>query len=60
MKLEQAGGANEIGNLKKKLAQKERDLDNLKKQSEGLSREYRELADKYAATQSDPTPKKDR
>jgi len=53
------GKANEIGNLKKKLAQRERDLDNLKKQSEGLNREYRDLSDKYAATQSSSTPKKD-
>jgi len=60
-KIEQAGGANEIGNLKKKLAQKEQDLEILKKQSQGLTREYRELSDKYAATQTiDPTPKKDR
>jgi len=58
--IEEAGGANEIGNLKKKLAQKERDLENLKKQSEQLNREYRDLADKYAATQTDATPKKDR
>jgi len=59
-KLDQAGGANEIGNLKKKLAERDRDLDNLKKQSEGLNKEYRALSDKYAATQSDGTPKKDR
>jgi len=58
--IEEAGGANEIGNLKKKLAQKERDLDNLKKQSEQLNHEYRDLADKYAGTQTDGTPKKDR
>lgn len=61
-KLEQAGGGNEIGNLKKQLAQKDRDLENLRKQAEGLNREYRDLADKYAATNpnSDSTPKKDR
>lgn len=59
-KIEEAGGANEIGNLKKKLAQREQDLDTLKKQSAGLTREYRELSDKYAATQgTDPTPRKD-
>jgi hypothetical protein len=57
-KLEQAGKGAEIGNLRKKLEQKERDLEILKKQSEGLSREYRELSDKYAATQKqDDTPK---
>lgn len=59
-KIHEAGGANEIGNLKKKLAQSEQDLDNLKKQSAGLTREYRELSDKYAATQKqDPMPRKD-
>jgi len=58
-KLDQAGGANEIGNLKKKLAQKDRDLDNLKQQSLALNKEYRDLSDKYAATQSSSTPRKD-
>lgn len=59
-KLEQAGKGAEIGNLKKKLEQKDRDLENLKKQAEQLNKEYRELSDKYAATQPDNTPKKDR
>lgn len=59
-KLEEAGGANEIGNLKRKLAKKEQDLETLKKQSEGLNREYRDLADKYAAVSGDNTPKKDK
>ncbi|KFX94833.1 hypothetical protein O988_06120 [Pseudogymnoascus sp. VKM F-3808] len=60
-KLEEAGGINEIGNLKKKLAQRDQDLENLKKQSAGLTREYNELSDKYAATQpSDTLPRKDR
>jgi B-cell receptor-associated protein 31 len=59
--LDQAGGAAEIGNLRKKLEEKERDLEIMKKQSEGLSREYRELCDKYAAIQKqDDTPKKDK
>jgi B-cell receptor-associated protein 31 len=59
-KLNEAGGASEIGNLKKKLEQKDRDLENLKKQAEGLNKEYRELSDKYAATQPSGGPKKDR
>lgn len=60
-KIEQAGGASEIANLKKQLAKKEQDLENLKKQCEGLTREYNEISDKYAAIQAtDPTPKKDR
>jgi len=59
-KLEQAGKGAEIGNLRKKLEQKDRDLENLKKQADQLNKEYRELSDKYAATQPDKTPKKDR
>lgn len=59
-KLANAGNAGEIGKLKKLLAEKDRDLETLKKQSEGLSREYSELSDNYAATQKDPVPKKDR
>ncbi|KAI9730151.1 MAG: hypothetical protein M1818_008245 [Claussenomyces sp. TS43310] len=60
-KLNEAGKGPEIGNLKKKLAQREQDLDNLKKQSEQLNKEYRALSDKYAAvTGSEDTPKKDR
>jgi B-cell receptor-associated protein 31 len=59
-KLANAGNAGEIGRLRKELAAKERDIETLKKQSEGLSREYGDLSDKYGATQADGTPKKDR
>ena len=59
-KLANAGNAGEIGRLKKELAEKERDLETLKKQSEGLSREYGDLSDKYSATQADSAPKKNR
>lgn len=59
-KLANAGDAGEIGKLKKIIAQKDRDIETLKKQSEGLSREYNDLSDKYAATNPDFTPKKDR
>ena len=59
-KLVNAGNAGEIGKLKKQLAEKERDIETLKKQSEGLSREYNDLSDKYGATNPDSTPKKDR
>ena len=60
-KLANAGNAGEIGKLKKQLAEKDRDLETLKKQSEGLSREYGDLSDKYgAANNVDATPKKDR
>lgn len=57
-KLDQAGEAGEIGKLKNQLAQKDRDLETMKKQSEGLSREYNNLGDQVSA--QDATPKKDR
>jgi len=59
-KLANAGNVGEIGRLKKELAEKDRDLQNLKKQAEGLNREYGDLSDKYSATQADGTPKKDK
>lgn len=59
-KLAQAGGAGEIGKLKNQLAQKDRDIEALKKQSEGLSREYGNLGDQYSKQNADSTPKKDR
>ncbi|CAF9911066.1 MAG: hypothetical protein ALECFALPRED_007067 [Alectoria fallacina] len=59
-KLAQAGGAGEIGKLKNQLAQKDRDIETLKKQSEGLSREYGNMADQYSKQNPDSTPKKDR
>jgi len=58
-KLANAGEAGEIGRYKKQLAEKDRDLETLKKQSEGLIKEYNELADKYGATQKD-LPRKDK
>ncbi|KAF2458191.1 BAP31 domain protein [Lineolata rhizophorae] len=54
-----AGQAGEIGALKKELAQKERDIENLKKQSEGLTREYNRMGDQVSG-KADETPKKDR
>ncbi|TAQ83917.1 hypothetical protein B7494_g7760 [Chlorociboria aeruginascens] len=60
-KLANAGNAGEIGKLRKELEAKERDFQTLKKQSEGLSREYNELSDRYEKTQGvDSMPKKDR
>lgn len=58
-RLAQAGSAGEIGKLKNQLAQKERDIEALKKQSEGLSREYHNLGDQVSAQDADFTPKKD-
>jgi B-cell receptor-associated protein 31 len=57
-KLANAGNVGEIGKLKKELAEKTRDLETLKKQSEGLSREYNKLGDQVSP--ADGTPKKDR
>src|ERR1700761_4559330 len=48
-KLANAGDLGEIGRLKKELAKRDRDIETLKKQSEGLSREYNDLSDKYGA-----------
>ncbi|KAK2627506.1 hypothetical protein QTJ16_003472 [Diplocarpon rosae] len=59
-KLANAGNAGEIGKLRKELAEKERDIEILKKQSEGLSKEYVDMSDKYNASNQDATPKKDR
>ncbi|KAL8945609.1 MAG: hypothetical protein Q9222_007872 [Ikaeria aurantiellina] len=59
-KLANAGGAGEIGNLKNQLAQKDRELEAMKKQSEGLSREYNRLGDQFGQQNADSTPKKDR
>ncbi|KAL8655275.1 MAG: hypothetical protein Q9210_000977 [Variospora velana] len=59
-KLAQAGGSGEIGKLKNQLAQKDRELEAMKKQSEGLSREYNNMGDQYSQRNPDSTPKKDR
>lgn len=53
-----AGDASEIGRLKNKLAEKERDLETLKKQTQGLSNEYNRLGDQVST--QDSLPKKDR
>ena len=57
-KLSQAGGAGEIGKLKNDLNQERRNNEALKKQMEGLSREYNNMGDKYGT--ADGTPKKDK
>ncbi|KAI4184231.1 MAG: hypothetical protein L6R41_004890 [Letrouitia leprolyta] len=59
-KLANAGGAGEIGKLKNQLAQKDRELEAMKKQSEGLSREYNNLGDQFSQQNPDSTPKKNR
>ncbi|KAF6837781.1 bap31 domain-containing protein [Colletotrichum plurivorum] len=50
-KLAVAGDAGEIARLKKKLEEKDRDIETLKKQSAGLHKSYDELSDQYAKTQ---------
>ncbi|PGH35327.1 hypothetical protein GX50_01791 [[Emmonsia] crescens] len=60
VKLVEAGDAGEIGRLRKELEASERNVDALKKQSEGLSREYEKLSDQVSSQNPDPTPKKDR
>ena len=57
-KLDQAGEMGEIGRLKRELERRDKDIATLKKQSEGLSREYNELGDRVS--QNDSVPKKDR
>jgi len=44
-KLGEAGGIGEIGRLKKELAQKEKDIEILKKQGDGFQQEYNKLSD---------------
>lgn len=57
-KLGEAGGLGEISRLKKELAEKDRDLEAMKKQSQGLSNEYNRLGDQM--TQQDGSTKKAR
>lgn len=59
-KLANAGSPGEIARLRLLLAEKDRDIETLKKQSEGLSREYNKLSDQFGETEMDSTPKKDR
>jgi len=61
-KLANAGAAGEVGKLKKTIEAKDRDLDTLKKQCEGLQREYNEMSDKYNAASggAESIPKKER
>ena len=57
-RLQEAGGAGEIGKLKNQLAQKDRDMETLKKQVKGMQEEYGRLGDQVSG--ADGTPKKDR
>jgi len=55
-KLGEAGNIGEIGRLKEELRKRDNDIEVLKKQSQGLSDEYRRLGDQFHV--SDGTPKK--
>ncbi|KAF2714011.1 endoplasmic reticulum protein-like protein [Pleomassaria siparia CBS 279.74] len=46
--LQNAGSAGEIGSLKEKLAAKDRDMENLKKQVESMQKEYNRLGDEVS------------
>ncbi|KAL2863712.1 putative BAP31 domain protein [Aspergillus lucknowensis] len=58
-RLAQAGDVGEIGRLKKELEAKERDIEILKKQCEGLTQEYHKLGDQVAGSKSEEGAKKD-
>ncbi|GAA86719.1 BAP31 domain protein [Aspergillus piperis CBS 112811] len=57
-RLAQAGEIGEIGRLKEELAAKDRDIETLKKQCEGLTREYHKLGDEVSGEKGE-APKKD-
>jgi hypothetical protein len=47
------------GEMAKQLEAKDRDIATLKKQAEGLTREFNQLADKHEAASSTGSPKKE-
>ncbi|KAJ6031926.1 hypothetical protein N7540_002658 [Penicillium herquei] len=57
-RLAQAGSVGEIGRLKEELAAKDRDIETLKKQCEGLTREYHKLGDEVSSGKADKNEKK--
>ncbi|KJY02493.1 bap31 domain protein [Zymoseptoria brevis] len=54
----EAGELGEISKLKKELKKRDQDIETLKKQTEGLNREYQRMGD--AVSEQDGGPKKDR
>lgn len=58
-RIAEAGSLGEIGSLKKQLAEKDRDIETLKKQCENLTQEYHRLGDEVSTSKSDKTEKKD-
>ena len=61
-KLAAAGEPGEIARLRKALEEKDRDMETMKKQVQGLHKEYSEMGDRLAASNGnvDATPKKDK
>ncbi|KAJ5819289.1 hypothetical protein N7474_004880 [Penicillium riverlandense] len=55
----EAGSVGEIGRLKEELEAKDRDIETLKKQCEGLTREYHNLGDQVAGKKGERNDKKD-
>jgi predicted RNase H-like nuclease (RuvC/YqgF family) len=56
--LGEAGELGEISKLKKELKKRDQDIETLKKQTEGLNREYQRMGD--AVSEQDDAPKKSR
>lgn len=52
--LKDVGGAGEVGALKEKLAAKDRDMENLKKQVESMQNEYNRMGDQVSGSAAAP------
>lgn len=59
-KLAVAGKPGEIARLKKEIEKRDVNIETLKKQAEGLSREYNNLCEKYGETQPPAGTRKDK
>ncbi|KAL7620253.1 Endoplasmic reticulum transmembrane protein 3 [Parahypoxylon ruwenzoriense] len=59
-KLAVAGKPGEIARLNAEIEKRDRDIATLKKQAEGLSREYHDLCEKYGETQAPAGTRKDK
>lgn len=55
----EAGSVGEIGRLREELETKDRDIETLKKQCEGLTREYHNLGDQVSGKKGEQNNKKD-
>lgn len=58
-RIAEAGSVGEVGSLKDQLAAKDRDIETLKKQCEGLTREYHKLGNEVSGEKGDANVKKD-